>query len=50
MQDAQEERLKMLFELARNERNFRKFLELVHEINLLIAAKHNRSTGDDNRH
>lgn len=49
MQDAQEDRLKMLCELAGNERDIQKLLELVHEINNLVEAKRNRSIGTDTK-
>lgn len=45
MQDAQEERLKMLCELAGNEHDPDKLIELVRLINELVEAKRNRSTG-----
>lgn len=38
MQDAQGERLKMLCELAGNERDLQKFVELAYEINKLVPA------------
>lgn len=38
MQDAQEDRLGMLCELAGNEPDLQKFLEIVSEINNLVGA------------
>jgi len=49
MQDAKEERLKMLCELAANERDVEKILESVQEINNLVETKRNRSTGKDTK-
>ena len=43
LQDAQEDRLKMLRELVENEPDLEKLLELVHEINTLAEARLNRS-------
>jgi hypothetical protein len=47
LQDAQEDRLRMLCELVENEPDLEKLLELVHEINTLAEARLNRSTSAD---
>lgn len=48
MQDDQQDRLKVLCELAANEYDSQKLLELVRQINELLDAMHNRQseTGD----
>jgi hypothetical protein len=50
MQDDQEERLKMLCQLAADERDVQKLLKLVYEINELVEAKRNPPTSKDIRH
>jgi len=47
VRDAQEDRLKILCQLAANERDTQKLIKLIQEINELVEAKRNRSTGAD---
>ena len=47
MQDAQEDRLRMLCELVENEPDLEKLLELVHEINTIAEARLKRSSSAD---
>jgi len=49
MQDALEERLGLLCQLAGNEPDPQKLIELVKEINRLIEEKHKRSIGADTK-
>lgn len=47
MQDAQDERLGLLCQLAADERDPEKLIKLVREINELVQEKHKRSTSAD---
>jgi len=49
MQDALEKRLGLLCQLAANERDSQKLLDLVREINELVEAKRNLSTSPVNK-
>jgi len=49
MQEAQEERLGLLCQLAANEQDPQKLIELVRQINELVEQKHKRSIGADTK-
>ena len=49
MQDAQEERLGLLCQLAANEHDPQKLIELIREINKLVETKHNHAVSADTK-
>jgi hypothetical protein len=49
MQNAQEERLRLLCQFAANEHDPQKLIELVRQINQLVEEKHKRLIGADTK-